>query len=388
VSDPENLPGRANLVANMLTEGAGQRKSSEFKRALADNAIQLSYSAGYDRFYGNLTTTTGRLDKAIELGRDSLLSPRFDEDALLRTKAAILSQLNSQRADPGYQAARTLRRFGYDGHPYARPKIGTADSIANITASDLVQFRHNRLTKDSLQLAVVGDISYFKARRLIGDLFGDLPDTGAKVDVGSTALSNTGEVISVQRTGAQSVMLQAFNGIDRNNPDWYAASVLNYILGGGDFSSRLMQDLRSDRGWTYGISSALRPDKYAPRWVIRSGLQPQNIPATIDRVKYHMTRLQDKGPTDTEVASAIEYLTGSFALEFSSTDSIADILLTIQLYDLGRDYLDQRDQLFRTVTRDKVQQVAKDYLRPDDILTILVGPEVDGLTPDQVAKAE
>jgi zinc protease len=88
------------------------------------------------------------------------------------------------------------------------------------------------------------------------------------------------------------------------------------------------------------------------------------------------------------VASAIEYLTGSFALEFSSTDSIADILLTIQLYDLGRDYLDQRDQLFRTVTRDKVQQVAKDYLRPDDILTILVGPEVDGLTPDQVAKAE
>lgn len=388
VTDPDGLTGRANLMAQMLTEGASTRTAEQFKKELADNAIRLSYSTGYDRFYGQLTTTTGRLDTAIELTRDSLLSPRLDEDALLRTKAAILSQLSARRADPNYQAARALRRFGYAGHPYARPRLGTPDSLAKITASDLVQFGHNHLTKDKIKVAIVGDVSYFQARRILSRLFGQLPDNGVELDIASTALTNTDQLISVKRNGAQSVMVQAFNGLQRKNPDWYAATVLNHILGGGDFSSRLMQDLRSDKGWTYGISSSLRPAKYAPHWIIRSSLQPQNIKATTERIKFHMTRLQNQGPTKSEVEAAIEYLTGSFVLEFSSTESIADILLTIQIYDLGLDYLDQRDDLYRQLTQQKIQQVAKDYLRPDDMITVVTGPDTPGITPDISAKTE
>ncbi len=388
VTDPDGLVGRANLMAQMLTEGGANRSAEQFKKELAEHAINLSYSTGYDRFYGQLTTTTGRLDQAIELTRDSLLSPRFDEAALLRTKAAILSQLNTRRADPNYQASRALRRFGYDGHPYARPRLGTPDSLAKITASDLVQFRHNHLTKDKIKVAIVGDVSFFQARRIVARLFGQLPDSGVQLDIASTALTNTDQIISVKRNGAQSVMVQAFNGLRRQNPDWYAATVLNHILGGGDFSSRLMQDLRSDKGWTYGISSSLRPAKYAPHWIIRSSLQPHNIKPTTERIKFHMTRLQDQGPTEAEVEAAIEYLTGSFMLEFSSTGSIADILLTVQIYDLGRDYLDQRDDLYRQLTRQKIQQVAKDYLRPDDMLTIVTGPETPGIIPDVSADTE
>ncbi|MGQ9366963.1 M16 family metallopeptidase [Azospirillum sp. ST 5-10] len=384
-SDPEGLDGLANLAASTMDEGAGPYDSQAFQGRLADAAIALSFDAGRDAFTGSLRTLTGNRDEALELARLSMAEPRFDPEAVERIRTAIMTSLRRDQSDPDFVARRTFFSTAYPGHPYGGEIRGTLESLPRIGPEDLKRFVQGQLARSRLVVAASGDVTPEELGRALDTVFGGLPTDTAVAPLADAAPKGEGRTLVVERPTAQTVILMGQEGIERSDPDWYAATVMNYVLGGGGFGSRLMEEVREKRGLSYGVYSYLIPLDHTA--LIMAGGSTVNDKAgeALAIMRAEWKRMAEQGVTEEELADAKTFLTGSFPLQFSSTSAIARILLQVKRDDLGIDYLDRRDDLINAVTREDVQRVAKRLLDPARLLTVLVGrPEgvTDGQTVD------
>ncbi|MGY0832682.1 M16 family metallopeptidase [Azospirillum argentinense] len=372
-SDPKGKEGLANLAARTLDEGAGPYDSQAFAARLQDNAIALGYDAGRDGFGGSLRTLSDRRDEAFELTRLSLAEPRFDAEAVERMRAAVLSSLRRDQADPNYVGRRLFYSTAYPGHPYGDEIRGTLESLPTITPDDLRGFVKTGFGRDRLVVAAAGDISPEDLGRALDHVFGGLPATSANAAIPDVEPKGLGETLVATRPTAQTVMLMGQTGLKRADPDWYAATVMNYVLGGGGFGSRLMEEVREKRGLSYGVYSYLIPMEHSA--LVMAGGNTVNAKAgqALDIMRQEWKRMADQGVTEEELADAKTYLTGSFPLQLSSTQAIAGILLQVKRDELGIDYLDRRDAFINGVTQADVQRVAKRLLDPNRLLTVLVG---------------
>jgi len=375
--DPAGQEGRANLAMDLLDEGAGDLDAQAYKRRLEDLAVRLEFSAEMDTVGGTMRTLTANADAAFDLLRLSLASPRFDATAIERVKSQLEADLREDGESPRRMASRAWWRTAFPDHPYGRRAKGTLATVAKLEAADLKRFVAGRLARAGLKIGVVGDVTPERLAALLDRTFAALPAEGSASAITETAASNGGALLLVKRPIPQSVVVFGVPGIKRDDPDWYAAFVMNEILAGSGLTSRLSNEIREKRGLAYGVSSGLSVLRHAGVIFGQVATRNDRVAEMLDVLRGEWRRFRDQGPTEAELAAAKTYLVGSFPLGLDSTTRVARLLVTLQEDNLGIDYLDRRAQLIGAVGIEDVRRAAKRLLDPDRLRIVVVGAPKD-----------
>lgn len=377
--DPAGKEGLAGMVSGLLDEGAGELDSMAFQRRLEDLSVGLSFSAGFDSFSGTLRTLTEYREEAFELLRMALVEPRFDGDPVERIRSQLLAGLAENAENPNYLAGRAWWSAAYPDHPYGRPRGGTIETVKAIAVEDLRAFAGRRFARDNLVIGVVGDVNAKELARHLDRTFGGLPPKAAPWRIAEATPKTAGGIKIVRRQIPQSVVIFGQRGLKRDDPDFYAAYVMNYLLGGGSFSSRLYTEIREKRGLAYSVYSSLSPMRHSALIMGSVGTQNGRVKQTVDLIRAEWRRMAEDGITETELGAAKMFLTGSFPLRFNSSRRIAAMLAGIQIENLGIDYLDRRNSFIESVTVQDIGRVARDWLNADALTFVVVG-DPDGYT--------
>jgi zinc protease len=371
--DPAERPGVAHMMARLLDEGAGPYTSDGFQERLAARAIELSFNAGPDALGGSLKTLVRHADEAFELLRLALAEPRFDNDAIERVRAQTIAGLRYQANDPGTMASKRFFAEAFPGHPYGRPTAGTIESVEAITRDDLVALHRAIVAQGRVKLAVVGAIDAERLAGLLDGVFGRLPEAGALAPVPQTVIAGRGSRIVVDIDVPQSVIRFGTGGVSWRDPDFIPAYVLNHILGGGAFTSRLFQEVREKRGLAYSVGTSLVSYRATAMTWGYTATKNERVAECIDVIQSEMRRLKAEGPADDELAKAKDYLTGSYALGFDTSTKIAHQLAQIAFEGLGVDYIAKRNALVAAVTQDDIRRAAERTLDNGDMLVVVAG---------------
>jgi len=377
--DPKGKEGLANMVASTLDEGAGDMHSQTVQRTLEDLAIRMRFTAGKDTFRGRLQTLVKNQDTAFRLLHLALTAPRFDKEPVERIRDQILVGLKRDLEDPDSIASLRLFRVLFPDHPYGQPTDGTLDSVKRITAADLKGFASKRLAKDNLMIGVVGDVTADGLKTILDRTFGDLPDKAAAWALPEVKPAAHGQTVVIEKGVPQSTILFADEGLKRKHPDYYAAYVMNHILGGGSFTSRLYQEVREKRGLVYSVGTSLYPYDHSALFFASAGTANERVGETLSVFATEWERMASSGVSEEELADAKAFLTGSFPLRFTSSRRIAGILVGMQVSDLGIDYLDKRNGYIEAVTLEDIKRVAQELLRKKNLVTVIVG-KPDGVS--------
>lgn len=371
--DPPGKMGLANLAASTMDEGAGNLDSQAFQRKLADNSIELRFRARLDTFSGTVKTLVDHQDMAFDLLHQALSQPRFDAEPVARLKSQIAANIRSDSEDPGTLAYDALFKGFFAGHGYANRSDGTEETLSAITPDDLHAFVQTRLARSTLKIGVVGDITPARLGELLDVAFARLPDQPQVTALADIKPHATGRIKVIARDVVQSTIVFGHQGPKRDDPDYYAVTVMNHILGGGTFTSRLYDEVREKRGLAYSVGSSLYPLDHTGLIIGSAGTENARVKETIDIIRAEWRKLAAGELSVAELNDAKTYITGSFPLGFSSTDKIAGVLVAMQQNNLGIDYLDKRNAYIETVTLQDVQRVAATYLNADVLDVIVVG---------------
>jgi zinc protease len=383
--DPADKAGVSHLVASTIDEGAGDLDAHAYHQRLEDHAIELSFTAYRDQFRGSLRTLTANRDLAFDTLRLSLTAPRFDEDAVERVRTQILADLRRATTSPGEIASHMWWHTAFAGHPYGRPVNGTLESVPRITLADLRGYTKRVFARATLKIAIVGDIDAATAGLLIDKAFGGLPEQPELAPIPSASPQGLGRRIVVDLDVPQSVIMFGRPGIARNDPDFFAAYVVNHILGGGAMSSRLYSEVREKRGLAYGVSTGLVPLEHAQLITGSTATRADRTADTLEIIDREMKNLAENGPTEEELAKTKSFLKGSYGLYFDTSTKIAAQLVQIQVDKLGIDYINRRNGMIEAVTRAEAQRVAKRLLEGNLLVTVVGKPE--GVTSKDVSAA-
>jgi zinc protease len=383
-SEPEDRIGVANFVSTTLDEGAGPLDSAAYQQKLADLGAELDFDASQDEFTGTMRMLTAHRDESFDLLRLALTQPRFDPEPVERMRRQLLAALARTSDDPDEIAERTWNALVFAGHPYARDSCGTPETIAAITPDDLRGFVTARFGRDNLLIGVVGDIGAAELGPLLDKTFGALPEKAAPLTVPDAKVDAAGQLVVVDKDIPQSVVVFGQEGIARHDPDFYAAYVVNHILGGGGFSSRLTEEVREKRGLAYGIDTYLATYDHAA--LVGGGVGTQNarVADTLKITRQEWARMRDEGPTAEELADAKTYLIGSYPLRFTSSTATSKSLVAVQLEGFPSDYFAKRNGYIQAVTLEDAKRVAGRLLQPEKLAVVIVGKPA-GVTPTQAA---
>jgi zinc protease len=375
-SDPAGKEGLASFMAEMLTQGAGDLNDEAFNNRLQDLNMALGFGASGDGVSMSIKTLSKNRDAAFEMARLALASPRFDAAPLDNLKRQSAIGIRQRESNPGYIGGLALDAAMIPGHPYTRRT--SLASITSITKADMQARMKAVLARSNLQIVAVGDIDAANLGTLLDKTFASLPAKAASFVVPDATPKPGPALIVKTLPQPQSVVSFVAPGIRYDDPDFIPLAVANYILGGGGFSSRLMDEVREKRGLVYGISTSPSVSDHVA--YMRGGAQTanKNVKGAIDLIKAEMKRLRDQGPTDAEVADAKTYLTGSFPLSLDSNENIAGVLQGYQITNRGIDYVNRRNELISKVTKADVVRVTQRLFDPDRFVFVVVG-QPDGL---------
>lgn len=371
--DPAGRVGLANMTASLLDEGAGDLDSSAFQQKLEDLVITLRFRAGRDTISGRLVTLVENRDTAFSMLAMAMTKPRFNVEPVERIRSQLLAEIRQDTEQPGAIAGKTMFKTLFPTHPYGRPTDGFKDDVTAITKEDLKAFTAERLAKDNLIIGIVGDIQPGTLAKLLDTTFGGLPDKAKPWTLPETSPKGAGRTIVVKKGVPQSSIVFAEKGLKRNHPDFYAAYVMNYVFGSGGFTSRLYDTIREKHGLAYSVYTGLHPLDHAGLVFGAAGTANANVGETLHLLRREWRKMADNGMNDKELADAKTYLTGSYPLRFTSSGSIAAMLVGIQRDNLGIDYMDRRNGLIEAVSLDHVNRIAKKLLRADDLTVVIVG---------------
>jgi zinc protease len=370
-----DLPGKTgatNLMMGLLEEGTGDLDARGFVRAVEGLAASFDYGTYDDTVTVSARFLSENKDEALELLRGSLIAPRFDQDAIDRVREQVLSGIRSDEKSPRDIASRELDQLLFAGHPYAQPLAGTVDTISGLTREDLLTAHKNALTRDRVYVSAVGDITAEDLATLLDDLLGALPRATADLP-GPAEVDLPGGSHVVPFETPQSVALFVQKGIEREDPDFFAAYILDLILGGGSFESRLMQEVREKRGLTYGVYSFLADKDQAKLWMGSVASANDRIAEAVEVIRAEWARAAASGVTAQELQDAKTYLTGAYPLRFDSNAAIANIMVGMQMDNMPIDYIATRNDQVNAVTLEDVNRVAARLLDPDNLTFVVVG---------------
>lgn len=373
--DAPGKRGAINLMTATLEEGAGTMDSQGFAEATEALAAQFSFDVGDDSLNISARMLTENRDKAVDLLREALINPHFDQASVDRVRGQVQSIIASDAQDPNAIAGQKFRALAFGDHPYGSSLNGTADSVKALTREDMFDAKARVMARDRLVVSAVGDITAEELGALLDRLLGDLPATGAPMPP-RAELHLTGGTTVVDYDTPQSVVIFGQPGLAMDDPDFFAAYVLNQILGEGGFSSRLMAEVREKRGLTYGIYTYLVTRDLAETWQGSFASANEKVAEAIEVTRAEWARAAKGEVTDTELSEAKTYLTGAYPLRFDGNDQIAAILAGMQLNHMPIDYINTRNAQVEAVTKEDVARVARRLLDADALRFVVVGRPV------------
>lgn len=371
--DPRDSAGLSYLMAGLFEEGAGPFDAQEFQERLEDKAIELSFSSNRDRIEGSLRTLDRNADQAFEMLALALNQPRFDDEAIERVKAQMLSGLKREETDPEAMVWRALRARAYGEHPYGRGDKGTPASLAAISRQAISGAHANRLQRSALKVAVVGAIDAPRLGRALDRVFGALPAQTVQPVIPDVVAGGLGSIVISDLAVPQSTLGLARPGIARRDPDFMAAFVVNHILGGGSFTSRLWTEVREKRGLAYSVWSQLSTSRHAAMFLAGTATSNERVGESLAIIRSEILRMAEKGPTRSELKRALQYLIGSYALRFDTSRKIAAHLVEIQVEDLGIDYIAMRNARMAEVSLDDTRRAAERLFGDGALLVSVAG---------------
>jgi len=371
--DPPGKAGLANLTANLLDEGTATRSSTQLAEQIEFVGGMLATKASDD-----FTTASAKvLKKDTELGfellADMLLHPAFPEQELRRVRSLIHGEMQAEKDDPGAIASKAFRQLVFGGHPYSWPVNGTEESLGKLSREDVRRFYAREYLPNQTILSIVGDITEEQARSLVAKHFGPWKRGAppARAVAPPRSIDQTATKL-IHKDLTQATVALGHAGISRTNPDYYAVTVMNYILGAGGFSSRLMDQIRDNQGLAYGVMSTfdarLMPGAFIVSLQTRNETANQAIAGVLNELK----GIRDAPVTDEELAEAKAYLMGSFPLRLDTTAKLAEVLAQVEFFGLGLDYFTQYPEWIGKVTKEDVVRVARQYLNPQAYALVVV----------------
>jgi len=374
--DPKGREGTANLVASLLDEGTTTRTSQQIAEAVDFIGASLSAGAGPESSSLSLSVLKKDLPAGMELFTDELMHPTFPEEELKRVRQQIIGGLIAEEDEPEAVAHKAWQELVYGAHPYHHPTDGYRDSLPSITRQELIDFHHRYYQPRLAILAVVGDLTRKETEQLITRYLGGWKNTDREaVPVIPAPKPTAPQTKLVDKELTQATIVLGHLGIARGNPDYYAVAVMNYILGGGGFSSRLMKQIRDNEGLVYGISSSYNAMKAGGSFAVVMQTKNATANQAISETKSVIRRFQADGVSQQELDEAKDFLIGSFPLKMDTNAKLVGLLTALEFYNLGLGYLNEYPKKIAAVTLADVKRVADRYIHPDRMTLVVVAKQ-------------
>ncbi len=380
--DPADRPGVAGMVAGLLDEGAGDLDSKAFRERLERRAIELSFNAARDHLRGSLRMLKDNREEAFDLLRIALTQPRFDAPDVERIRAQIMSGLRREISNPGSIAGKKFMETAFGDHPYGRPSNGSLVSVPKIDVNDIRAYTNRILARDTLKIAVVGDIDAATLGALLDKTFGGLQSKATLTPVPDIVAAKPPQKFFIPLDVPQTNIVFGGPGISRDDPKFMSAYVVNHILGGGGLSGRLYKEVREKRGLAYSVSESLLWMQHSSLFIGSTGTRADRATDTVESIDTEIRRLASEGPTQQELDEAKSYLKGSQMLALDTSSKLAGALLQYQNDKLGIDYIEKRNGIVDAVTLDDAKAVAQRIWGQGSV-TVVVGraPQAAAVPP-------
>lgn len=374
VQDPAGKEGLSTLMTGLFDEGAGDLDADAFQERLDDVGAEISFSAGRDVLQGQMRTLADERANAFDLLRLAVNSPRFDQEPVDRIRSQMLTGIQRELHDPEALGQQAFAKALYGDHPYARRANGTLESLASITPDDLHGLHKRLFARSNFYVAVVGAIDAETLKTELDRVFGDLPAQAELTEIAHVEPKLDQEV-DYPYDLPQATLQMVYPGIDRDDPEFFPAFLMNHILGGGDFSSRLFNEVREKRGLTYGVGSGLMNGDYANSLFIGTSTRADRAEETLQVIRDTIKTFLDEGATAAELEATKTYLIGAYPINnLDSSSSVASTLVQLQIDNRGIDYIERRVGYIEAVTLEQVKDAAKRLLTAKPAV-LIIGPE-------------
>lgn len=374
--EPEEKAGVANLTAELLTSGTKKRTASQISEEIEFVGASLRGSGGDDYVTVGLSVLKKDLALGFDLLSDVILNPLFPEDELNKKTEHIKGSLKAQEEDPNFVASREFKKAVFGTHPYGRLIVGSPETLDTIKREDLVNFHSVYYAPNNAIMSVVGDITSEEVKELLNKYFYEWQTKELRVKSSQKPERiKERKIISIDKDLTQANIILGHIGISRDNPDYYAVSVMNYILGSGGFASRLMRNLREEKGLVYDVYSFFAADKYGGLFQVSLQTKNESANTAIEEILKEIKKIRDTPVSDTELSDAKAFLTGSFPMRIETSSRIASFLVAVEYYELGMDYIDKYPVYINTVTKEDVLRVAEKYLDPEKFILVVVADQ-------------
>jgi zinc protease len=374
LQDPPGKEGLANLTASLLLSGTKKRSATQIAQELDFLGARLGAGGGDDFAEVSLTILKKDLAAGLDLFQDILLHPAFAPQEMRRKVAEIRASLKSDEDEPMVVAARTFNKDLFGAFPYGHPIRGTQAGLAAITPKDLKEFHRRYYRPNNAILCVAGDLTLDEARKWVAQILGHWPQEAIPAaKLPPIPSLNARQVVVVNKDISQANIILGNLGISRANPDFYALQVMNYILGGGGFASRLLDNIRVNRGLAYSVSSGFSPGLEPGPFAVTLETKNSSSAEAVTQVLAEMQRIRKEPVTAAELSDAKSYLIGSFPRKMDSLAKRAWLMGYAEFYGLGLDYPWRYPDLIKNLTPADIQKVAEKYLHPEKYLLVVVG---------------
>jgi len=369
----DNEEGVANLVARLLTYGTKRRSALQISDTVDFIGASLSASCGEDAASVSLTILKKDLATGLDLLADILTASTFPQEEIDRQKQAVIAGIKAREESPGSIAQRRFAAALYPQSPYGRPVEGNEASVKAISQASLQEFYQRFYRPNRAIMAVVGDISQDELIRALNQSLRSWTKGEPRGNPLVPSTIGEAQVIRVNKDLTQANIILGQQGISRENPDYYAIQVMNCILGGGGFSSRAMDAIRNERGLAYSVYSYFSAERSRGSFELVMQTKNETALEAIRLAQTEIRRIREESVTDQELSDAKDYLIGSFPLRLDTNRRVASFLVQVEFYQLGLDYPERYSDLIRKVTREDVERVARQYLHPEKLITVVVG---------------
>jgi zinc protease len=370
--DPQGEEGLAHLTARGLLLGTSNRTVNQVNEELDFMGASLNSSSGRDYATLSLRVLKKDLDRGFDLFMEALTQPTFPEDEILREREKTLAAIQSAEDQPEDVAEKAFQKTLFPNNPYGHPVEGTKESVSKLTREVVVRFYRSYYRPNGAILAVVGDITADEVKTKLLPRLDKWPVGEMAKASFKNIFAEEQKTVKIGRPITQANIILGHAGVSRNNPDYYALTVMNYILGGGGFSSRLMEEIRNRRGLAYSVASFFDPGKYTGSFQIVLQTKNSSAREAISISLQQMERIQKEIVSEKNLEGAKKYLIGSFPMRFDTQAKLANFLTQVEYYGLGLDYPEKYPSLIRSVTREEVLRVAKKYLDPKKYILVVV----------------
>lgn len=370
--DPQGKEGVAAMLSFLIDEGAGDYDATALHEKMQDLGISIGFSANLDRFYIHLTTTREHREEAFKILKLMLTRPNWTKEMFHNHQQRQLAYVANKEKTPGFITQHNFFEILFKGHPYARRVGGSKQSISSITPEDIKKFHREGLTQDGLIVGLCGNLSGAEAAQMLDEVFGDLPAKSSFPAIQKPTLPDRGSMKYIEAPYPQSTVLFGHRGILPSDKNFISLGLITHALAESSVS-RLMTEVREKRGLVYNISAG--PDALLEQALYIGSLGSENarVMKAIDLVKTEWTRIRDQGLTEEEFVAAKSHVLGSYAMNFVSSPAIASLVHLYQLYGMPRDYIEIREEEIRNTTLAEINQFAKSFFRPENLVFAIVG---------------